>query len=167
MGILDKGLCYNYDAKFTLGHHCSKPRFLYLLTDEENDLLIDKAHVMVALEEGQQLAPFKVMSDETLCISFHALTGQVVPSTLKLARTINGRPVVTLIDSGSTNSFIQKLAKHLTLTTVQESVYRFLYSSMSSCSRFTLCYRYMALIYFLVFNDWPVWDLSSLTIISC
>lgn len=56
------------------------------------------------------------MGEKTPCISYHALTGHIVPSTMKLAGTINGRPVVVLIDGGSTNNFIQtKLAEHLNL----------------------------------------------------
>lgn len=49
-------------------------------------------------------------------ISFHALTGQVVPSTLKIAGSIKGQGVIVLIDGGSTNNFVQtKLANHLHL----------------------------------------------------
>lgn len=51
------------------------------------------------------------------CISFHSLTRQLVPSTLKLSRTIHEQKVVVLIDGGSTNNFIQScLATHLGLT---------------------------------------------------
>ncbi|WJZ88044.1 hypothetical protein VitviT2T_007377 [Vitis vinifera] len=50
-------------------------------------------------------------------ISFHAFTRQLIPSTLKLAGSINGQSVVVLIDGGSTNNFIQsRLTKHLGLT---------------------------------------------------
>lgn len=43
--------------------------------------------------------------------------GKLVPSTLKLAGTINGQEVVVLVDGGSTNNFIQsRLAAHLHLT---------------------------------------------------
>lgn len=50
-------------------------------------------------------------------ILFHALIGQLVPSTLKLAAKINGHPVTLLIDGGSTNNFIHdQLASHLGLT---------------------------------------------------
>ena len=66
--------------------------------------------------------PFLLSHDEECtpegpCISFYALTGQLVPSTLKLADTVNGHEVIVLIDGGSTNNFIQsQLAAHLHLT---------------------------------------------------
>ena len=50
-------------------------------------------------------------------ICFHALMGQLVLSTLKLANSINGHKVVVLVDSGSTKNFTQShLAAHLHLT---------------------------------------------------
>lgn len=50
------------------------------------------------------------------CISFHALNGYMVPSTLKIAGKIYGKELVVLIDSGSTNNFIQtRWANHLKL----------------------------------------------------
>lgn len=50
-------------------------------------------------------------------ISLHALTRQLIPSSLKLAGTINSQEVVVLIDGDSTNNFIQsRLAGHLGLT---------------------------------------------------
>lgn len=42
--------------------------------------------------------------------------GQIIPSTLKLAGSINGQAVMVLIDGGSTNNFIQsRLADQLQL----------------------------------------------------
>lgn len=58
----------------------------------------------------------EVWTQETPSISFHALLGHVVPSTLKVAGSINGQEVLILVDKGSTNKFIQScLAGHLNL----------------------------------------------------
>ena len=57
-----------------------------------------------------------VVEEGIPCISFHALNGYRVPSTLKIAGKIYGKELVVLIDSGSTNNFIQtRWAKHLKL----------------------------------------------------
>lgn len=44
--------------------------------------------------------------EDNPCMSFHALIDIMVPSTLKIARTILGKEVIVLIDGGSTNNFI-------------------------------------------------------------
>lgn len=50
-------------------------------------------------------------------ISFHALTGQLVPTILKLANKLHWHLVTVLIDGGSISNFIHaKLASHLGLT---------------------------------------------------
>lgn len=55
--------------------------------------------------------------DGTLCISFHAFTRQIIPSTLKLPNNIKGENIMVLIDDGSNNKFIQSLiATHLGFT---------------------------------------------------
>lgn len=56
-------------------------------------------------EEPLEL-PIEGASDPAPCISFHALIGQMAPSTLNLVRSINGHQVVILIDGGSINNFI-------------------------------------------------------------
>lgn len=54
--------------------------------------------------------------DSTPCISFHSLSRQMIPSTLKLAGIINRQNVVVLISNSSTNNLIQNLlATHLSL----------------------------------------------------
>ncbi|KAJ0970323.1 hypothetical protein J5N97_023200 [Dioscorea zingiberensis] len=113
----EKGLCFNCDATFTPGHRCRPPQFLCLMIEgDSND--------GVELEDAPTPELIDASTPEDLteaheapCISFHALTGHLVPSTLKLAGTILGHAVVVLIDSGSTNNFIQaRLASHLGLT---------------------------------------------------
>lgn len=110
-----KGLCFNCDEKFVPGHKCKPPVFLCLMAEsDENDIetVVEEETTCIDTTNNQlshaQLTPQ---------ISFHAYTGQFVPSTLKLARTIHGKTVVVLIDSGFTNNFMQtRLASHLGLT---------------------------------------------------
>ena len=57
-----------------------------------------------------------VLEGHTPCISFHALNGFLVPSTLKIVRKTFSKEVMVLIDSGPTNNFIQtQWAHHLGL----------------------------------------------------
>ena len=111
----EKGLCFNCDEKFVLGHRCRPAQFLCLMMEpEETTNEVQFAATEVEHQEETHLP----LEEATLTpqISFHAFTGQVVPSTLKLAGHINGKAVVVLIDGGSTNNFIQtRLATHLGL----------------------------------------------------
>lgn len=110
----EKGLCFNCDHKFTLGHKYNPAQFLCLMVDyPDNEVLADEAPPP---EPPPVISPSD-LDDDSPCISFHALTGRSVPSTLKLAGSINGQPVVVLIDGGSTNNFVHaRLADHLQLT---------------------------------------------------
>ncbi|XP_039118795.1 uncharacterized protein LOC120254848 [Dioscorea cayenensis subsp. rotundata] len=113
----EKGLCFNCDAKFTPGHRCNPAQFLCLLMEPE-DLVSPTEEPPPELQAPSlDLVPEGYLDAETPSISLHALTGQVVPSTLKIAGTINGKDIIVLIDGGSTNNFVQtKLANHLGLT---------------------------------------------------
>lgn len=66
-----------------------------------------------------------VDTSEAPYISIHAITEQLIPSTLKVVGTIHGQKVMVLIDSGLTNNFIQsRLATHLGLTVQQSQHHR-------------------------------------------
>ncbi|RVW75982.1 hypothetical protein CK203_052825 [Vitis vinifera] len=108
-----QGLCFNCDDKFVPGHRCRPPQFLCLMTENDgvpNEVQLAATEVTIQGEQPE------LMIDHPQ-ISFHAFTGQLIRSTLKLAGSINGQSVVVLIDGGSTNNFIQsRLTKHLGLT---------------------------------------------------
>lgn len=116
----EKGLCFNYDSMFVLSHKCIPVIFLCLVTKADDQASPDRepptevdgpSLLFLLLPSGEE----RVL--EGLCISFHCLTGQPVPFTLKLVGMINGQEVIILVDSGSTNNFIQsRLAAHLHLT---------------------------------------------------
>lgn len=99
----EKGLYFNCDEKFVPGHRCRPAQFLCLMIEQEDD---EKEATFAATE----VADTKETPEEDVThipqISFHAFTGQAVPSTLKLARSINEQPMVVLIDGGSSNNFI-------------------------------------------------------------
>lgn len=101
-----KGLCYNCDERFVPGDRCNPAQFQCLLA-ESVDATVDNPTPQDGVEPTTE-------TTLTPQISFHALTGQLVPSTLKLSGTLNGHSVIILVDGGSTNNFIQtRLAHHL------------------------------------------------------
>lgn len=78
------------------------------------------------MPEDKPLLVFELPSPETIpaiswesdtpCISFYALMGQIIPSTLKITGSINGKKIIILVDGGSTNNLVQsKLATYLNL----------------------------------------------------
>lgn len=113
----EKGLCFNCDSKFTPGHKCNPSLFLCLMIEQDEIPQLEEEFPPMI---SQPLAENSTITTTTLddpCISFHALMGKLVPSTLKLAGLINGKEIVVLVDEGSTNNFIQsRLATHLNLT---------------------------------------------------
>lgn len=91
-------MCFNCGSKFVPGHKCNPTLFLYLVVDQENSETLEgdpppEPDAMVldgcADEVWQQDIP---------SILFHALMGHMVPSTLKLAGSINGQEVLILVD---------------------------------------------------------------------
>ncbi|CAM8893647.1 unnamed protein product [Rhodiola kirilowii] len=122
----EQGLCYNFDEKFIPRHRC-KPRFQCLVMLEEGeecpaDACMDDPEGMGDLITAPLVEALPEV-DATPTISYHALQGQFVPSTLRIAGTIQGKAVVVLIDSGPTHNFIQtRVARHLNME-VEQSQY--------------------------------------------
>ncbi|XP_039126949.1 uncharacterized protein LOC120263108 [Dioscorea cayenensis subsp. rotundata] len=119
----EHGLCFNCDSKFIKGHRCAPSQFLCLMTEDSDEPVSEtekQDHPILATEPEP---PDAVAEEATNpCISFHALNGLTIPSTLKITGKIHGKDVVVLIDGGSTNNFIQtRWAHHLNLPIQQSS----------------------------------------------
>eukprot|EP00253_Pinus_taeda_P002438 PITA_02438 len=104
-----QGLCYYCDEKYSPGHKCKEPKFFqidatdYSSTEEDPPL-----EEQEAIEEDNQK---EIVSDDPV-ISLNALAGISSPQTLKIRGFLKHRPVIVLIDSGSTHNFIhQKIAE--------------------------------------------------------
>lgn len=100
----EKGLCYNCDEKYTLGHKC-KDRVYYMEINEEEEIC--------CLEEGG----VEVLGDTSLEeaeISLNALTGGDGITTMKLGGVYKGQNLDILFDTGSTLSFCEGI--HFTKT---------------------------------------------------
>ncbi|XP_052291764.1 uncharacterized protein LOC127900631 [Citrus sinensis] len=92
-----KGLCFNCDEQFKLGHRCKAPQLLLLDADID-----DKDEQAEAFEEFL----------ETVEVSLKALTRATPQNTMRLKGTLKKHGVTILIDSGSTHNFLNpSLAK--------------------------------------------------------
>eukprot|EP00257_Ricinus_communis_P017974 XP_015576546.1 uncharacterized protein LOC107261479 [Ricinus communis] len=83
-----KGLCFNCDEKFEIGHKCKKLFWLEVLVEEDEP------------------------DDEEPTISLHAISGTQTTQTMQVEGIINGFPLLVLIDSGSTHSFVNEALIH-------------------------------------------------------
>ncbi|KAJ4954119.1 hypothetical protein NE237_030951 [Protea cynaroides] len=104
----EKGLCFNCDEKFHIGHKCKNQTSLLQLEGEENEEQINSTISDEIEAEEEEFSP---------AISLHALIGQASPKTLRLQGVIDHHKMQTLVDSGSTHNFIEeRTAKFLGLT---------------------------------------------------
>ena len=97
----EKGLCFNYDSKYSKGHKCVERKLFYIDCEEE------EAKEWEPSQDGET-------KDSTPTISCHALARISTPQTLNIEGYIKNKKLTTLIDSGSTHNIIHcKLAKVL------------------------------------------------------
>lgn len=89
------GECYHCPEKYTPDHKCA-----------------GKGVFLMELDDAREVED----ATEALGISLHALAGIDMEETLKLRVVINGVPLVVLVDSGSTHTFIRdSIVSHLGL----------------------------------------------------
>jgi hypothetical protein len=103
----EKGLCFNYDSKYSKGHKCGEKKLFYIDCEEEEEEEEEEPSQDENIEEIS-------FEDLTPMISCNALDGISTPQTLKIEGYIKKEKVIVLIDYGNTHNFIHyKLAKDL------------------------------------------------------
>jgi hypothetical protein len=100
-----KGLCYNCDEKYFLGHKCKEKNIFMAIYEDVSKEDVDVSHFEDLPQAYDHTPPSDPLEVELL-ISLNALTGISAPQTLKLIGYIKHRKVIILVDSGNTHNFI-------------------------------------------------------------
>jgi hypothetical protein len=100
-----KGLCYNCDDKYFLGHKCKEQNLFMAISEDISEEDVETPLVFESPEITDITPPSDPLEVE-LIISLNALTSFSAPQTLKLIGYIKHRKVIILVDSGSTHNFI-------------------------------------------------------------
>ncbi|KAL8171875.1 hypothetical protein V2J09_023679 [Rumex salicifolius] len=96
------GLCYKCGDKYFVGHRC-RAQTLHSLVAEE---LSDVATVELGEMEGQHLEETDQANENVPEVYVHALTGSNALNTIKIQGLVKSKPIVILVDSGSTHNFL-------------------------------------------------------------
>ena len=108
-----KGLCWHYDEPWNHDHYCKRGRLLLIEPLEDIEEEVQEHEEEVADEEKQLVD-----------ITMHALADYTNPQTMKVGGLLKQQPINVLIDTGSTNNFMNsKVAIWMAL-------------SIENCSRF-------------------------------
>jgi hypothetical protein len=105
-----KGICYYYDEKYSSSHKFHQTISSRLM--RQLPLPMKTYPQMRLLEDTKPIVhipdPFATLVEpKKPIVSLNSLTGISAPQTLKIKGYIKHRLIVVLIDSGSTNNFIQ------------------------------------------------------------
>ncbi|XP_044476613.1 uncharacterized protein LOC123204119 [Mangifera indica] len=102
-----QGLCFKCAGKFGPNHQCPFKQLRLMLCDE------DEQDPTEFSEDASQL---KLRNSEEMELSRHSVAGISTPKTLKFLGKIHTSPVIILVDSGASHSFIsQQLVNKLQL----------------------------------------------------
>jgi hypothetical protein len=102
-----KGLCYNCDDKYFLGHKCKEQNIFMEISEEISKEDEETPSMSESPESTDITAPSNPLEVE-LVISLNALTGFFAPQTLKIIGYVKYRKVIILVNSGSTHNFIHR-----------------------------------------------------------
>jgi hypothetical protein len=100
-----KGLCYNCDGKYFLGHKCKEQNLCMAISEDISKEDVETS-LMSESPETTDITPPSNPSKVEPVISLNSLIGFSSPQTLKLISYNKHRKVIILVDSGSTDNFI-------------------------------------------------------------
>ncbi|XP_075633382.1 uncharacterized protein LOC142605839 [Castanea sativa] len=110
-----KGLCYNCDEEWGLGHKCKNVKLFLLEGIDIVPSLQSGVHITEMEEEVSGDLNFKGVEykpneqEEGVGITLYALTGTPTPGTMRIKGKINGTSLVVLVDIGSTHNYVDAL----------------------------------------------------------
>ncbi|XP_027118691.1 uncharacterized protein [Coffea arabica] len=104
-------LCFKCGEKFSLDHQCKFRHLNFILEDDEEPEFLD------AIGEQDE---YTGHPGQSVDVSLHALTSSIKRKTLKMQGLLKGKTISVMVDTGSTNSFLNStLLNTMTLRTVK------------------------------------------------
>lgn len=104
-----KGLCYTCDEKISFNHRCPNKHLMIQQIDEDHTSDFDTEH--------EPEPPDPTLNNLGHHLSYNTLKGANAVGTMKFQGQVNGVNLQILLDSGSSDNFIQpRLAQFLKLT---------------------------------------------------
>ena len=102
-----RGLFYNCDEKWGIGHKCKNTK-LFLLEGIELACKVQSRVQITELEEevGSEVATKFVSQEEEVEITLYALTRTPTLGTMRVRGKVNGNGLVILTETGSTHDFV-------------------------------------------------------------
>jgi len=102
----EKGLCFTCDAKFSPSHRCPNKQYLLLQLQEEEDFKLEP-------DSPDENNIYQIQSlEQEHHLSFNAFKEVVGIGTMRFQGIINGVKVQVLLDSGSSDNFLQPRIAH-------------------------------------------------------
>ncbi|XP_073225570.1 uncharacterized protein [Cicer arietinum] len=121
----DKGQCFYYDEKFSPTHRCPNKHYLLLQVDD-----LDPPEPETDPPDSD---PLLVVLESEHHLSFHALKGVYSAGTIGFQGQIQGVQIQVLLDSGSSDNFLQpRIAQCLKLTIHEASQFQVLVGNGST-----------------------------------
>ena len=109
----DKGLCFTCDEKYSLNHRCPNKHMMVFETEEDEGPMVEEPESPASIETVEQTMEPEESSHH---LSFNALRGFLAARTMRFVGKIHGSRVQILLDSRSSDNFIQpRIAKSLKL----------------------------------------------------
>lgn len=113
-----KKLYFSCDEPYTVRQQCRKPQlFMMLPSNENNNKDCDNKECC----ENDELEGGKAVEQQEAHITLHALSGHSVNNTIRIMGMANGKLLRILIDSGSTNNFLDPHAARRVKAMLQET----------------------------------------------
>lgn len=103
----ERGLCYDCDKKWGLGHKCMATRlFIMECTDSSEEEEVQLLPNPSNSKDDSVHLEYAMSLESVLGVSIHALSGSPTSKTMQLVGSVNGYSMVILIDIGSTHNFM-------------------------------------------------------------
>jgi hypothetical protein len=108
-----KGLCYNYDEKYFLGHKCKEQNLFMAISKDISEEDVETPLVSESPKTTDITPPSDPLEVE-LVISLNVITSLSSPQTLNLIGYIKHWKIIILVDIGSTHNFVHRHIGHET-----------------------------------------------------